>query len=1044
MNIFKSNKRIISMLLCLTMGMSVLVPAKTGSVYAAEGDALYATEGDASEYIEESDTQEMTEAGTQEVIETDTEEVVENSDAEDYVSAAECVSDEENSEESTASEDSDAPEKDTVADNEAGLVQSELDINFAVIEEAEFKTPAMDKYIVVDMGDESTKIDDATLVILNETTGDEYEIKADKIQDSSMVFYASFPNSSFAGKYVIKKIVYISENTEYVKYCSDSDMLPRFGVNKKIDGEPDAWFVDEETDSASNSSVSDMAEESKEIIDLSDGFDNADAIGVNGSNSDISITNESSKNETQDVEIVNIEESAKELAEKIETAARKKQQGSMTSTSGNIIIVLDPGHGANDPGAVRTWDNIYYCERDINQKIANACKAELSKNTEITVYMTRNSTSDPFHGATSQDLQWRCKYAYEMHADLFVSLHCNSGGPQVNGAEVYVPNKSLNESNYNVGQAVGGAILAKLVELGIANRGLIVKNSASGAKYSDGSIADYYAVIKGCKQYGIPGMIVEHDYISNEEDCKKFFGSDEAIAALGVADAQGILSCLDTLKLNRTGGAADAVEGTWDVVNGYKVYRDANGNLVTGFFSVEDQTYYGDANGYVVTGYQAINGKSYYFGDDGVMLTNVWRTVNSVKYYFTETGVMAKSKWVSIDGKIYYFKSNGKRYKKGWRTIGRKTYYFIKGGSVETNKWKKKGTAKKYLTSDGHVATGWTQIKNSIYYFNKYGNMQYGWVKGGGKKYYLNWKNGKAFKGWHTIWGKKYYFSKEDASLQTGFTKVGKKTYYLFGSGGYQTGWKKMKGKIYFFNNKGVMQTGWTTYGGHKAYLMDETGELAKKTFVVVGKGNYKGSTFYFDKKYKYVTGFRSIKKEKYYFDEDGVMKQSDWITDDNGVTYYARDNGMFSHDRFETIGEHKYYFNSSGQFVTGTQVIAYNGTPYTYEFDASGHLVSGDGPATNYEDDVAAGTVNNSDTDETGMYLIMGTSSVTVEQMVNRYVASGKTYPATDLTPGGADSITTFCTILKEEADAEGVKAEVLYSQVMNETGWLQFGGDV
>ena len=36
-----------------------------------------------------------------------------------------------------------------------------------------------------------------------------------------------------------------------------------------------------------------------------------------------------------------------------------------------------------------------------------------------------------------------------------------------------------------------------------------------------------------------------------------------------------------------------------------------------------------------------------------------------------------------------------------------------------------------------------------------------------------------------------------------------------------------------------------------------------------------------------------------------------------------------------------------------------------------------------------------------------------------------------------------TFCTIVIEEADAEGVRGEVVYEQAMLETGWLQFGGD-
>ena len=238
------------------------------------------------------------------------------------------------------------------------------------------------------------------------------------------------------------------------------------------------------------------------------------------------------------------------------------------------------------------------------------------------------------------------------------------------------------------------------------------------------------------------------------------------------------------------------------------------------------------------------------------------------------------------------------------------------------------------------------------------------------------------------------------------------------------------------------MKTGWTTYGGHRAYLMDETGELAKKTFVT----DKNGDTYYFDKKYKFVTGYRKIQGERYVFGDDGKMMKAQWV-DVDGIQYYARDNGMFSHSRFETIGEFKYYFDANGYKVTGVQVIPYNGVNYTYTFDAEGKLVSGDGPATNYEDDVAAAAAAaaaDNGTDATGMYTIMGASTVTVADMVARYTAAGKTYPSTALTAGGAATITDFCSIIKEEAEAEGVRAEVLYAQVMCETGWLQFGGDV
>lgn len=47
-------------------------------------------------------------------------------------------------------------------------------------------------------------------------------------------------------------------------------------------------------------------------------------------------------------------------------------------------------------------------------------------------------------------------------------------------------------------------------------------------------------------------------------------------------------------------------------------------------------------------------------------------------------------------------------------------------------------------------------------------------------------------------------------------------------------------------------------------------------------------------------------------------------------------------------------------------------------------------------------------------------------------------------LAKGGAANIETYCTIFKQEAEVEGVRVEVAFTQAMLETGFLKFGGDV
>lgn len=76
----------------------------------------------------------------------------------------------------------------------------------------------------------------------------------------------------------------------------------------------------------------------------------------------------------------------------------------------------------------------------------------------------------------------------------------------------------------------------------------------------------------------------------------------------------------------------------------------------------------------------------------------------------------------------------------------------------------------------------------------------------------------------------------------------------------------------------------------------------------------------------------------------------------------------------------------------------------------------------------------------------IMGDSQATAELLASYYRKSvgEKTYPSDVYAEKGAETIDEFCKILVEEANAEGVRAEVVFVQAMKETGWLRFGGAV
>lgn len=78
-----------------------------------------------------------------------------------------------------------------------------------------------------------------------------------------------------------------------------------------------------------------------------------------------------------------------------------------------------------------------------------------------------------------------------------------------------------------------------------------------------------------------------------------------------------------------------------------------------------------------------------------------------------------------------------------------------------------------------------------------------------------------------------------------------------------------------------------------------------------------------------------------------------------------------------------------------------------------------------------------------TAGYSIMGDSNVEITDMVKYYNSKYK-YPASFYARKGAPNIQTFCKILKQEAEDEGVRAEVLFAQIILETGGMQFKGDV
>lgn len=104
---------------------------------------------------------------------------------------------------------------------------------------------------------------------------------------------------------------------------------------------------------------------------------------------------------------------------------------------GKPVVVIDPGHGGVDPGAIGV-SGIY--EKYITLAVARELKASLEKNGRYKVYLTRDR--DIFIR-----LRDRVAIARQYNADLFISLHADSvANPQLKGLSVYTLSQNASDS----------------------------------------------------------------------------------------------------------------------------------------------------------------------------------------------------------------------------------------------------------------------------------------------------------------------------------------------------------------------------------------------------------------------------------------------------------------------------------------------------------------------------------------------------------------------------------------------------------------------
>lgn len=139
-------------------------------------------------------------------------------------------------------------------------------------------------------------------------------------------------------------------------------------------------------------------------------------------------------------------------------------QSRMKSTQ---TILLDPGHGGKDPGAIGKTGLM---EKDVVLALAQEINSMATGDSLMEIYLTRYTDG-------LVPLKQRTSLSKHLNADLFVSLHCNhSDNPNAKGVEIFVANTALTENlatSIFLAQRISELVVQ---EIGIKSRGVKFQN----------------------------------------------------------------------------------------------------------------------------------------------------------------------------------------------------------------------------------------------------------------------------------------------------------------------------------------------------------------------------------------------------------------------------------------------------------------------------------------------------------------------------------------------------------------------------------------
>jgi N-acetylmuramoyl-L-alanine amidase len=195
------------------------------------------------------------------------------------------------------------------------------------------------------------------------------------------------------------------------------------------------------------------------------------------------------------------------------------------------IVVVDPGHGGNDPGAIG-WRRLK--EKDVCLALAKRTAGEINSTPGFKAFLTRD-------GDYFVSLGKRARIARDLKADLFISIHANdSRNRSATGTEVYFLSLSgaTDEAARKLAEKENAADMVAGVPpdsddlthiiFDVVQKESMVRSSYLAEAVHDNLVSYKSLKSRGVKQAGfavlknagIPSVLVEVGFLSNANEAK--------------------------------------------------------------------------------------------------------------------------------------------------------------------------------------------------------------------------------------------------------------------------------------------------------------------------------------------------------------------------------------------------------------------------------------------------------------------------------------------------------------------------------------------